>query len=452
MSESNLRILIIAEHASIKFGGEAALPVHYFRVLRKREVNVWMIVHERSRKELAASFPDDLDRIHFIPDDGKLRLLNQLGKGLPRRLSYFTNEWIMRNLTGRAARRLAKRLIDEHHIDVIHQPIPVSPKEPSLIHGLGVPVVIGPMNGGMNYPPAFRDRQSRAVTQTVQAGRLFADAMNRLIPGKRRAALLLTANQRTTDALPNGISAPVVELVENGVDLTVWDRVNEHVDESTQSDMYTRGSDGQSATRFVFLGRLVDCKAVDLLFEALKRANDDVAISLDIVGDGPIRAELERLATELSVTQWATFHGWKTQAEAGVMLRASAGLILPSLHECGGAVVLEAMACGRPVIAANWGGPADYLDPSCGILVDPTSREAFIAGLTDAMIRLANDPVLGDRMGAAGRAKVEREYDWDAKALQILELYRRAADTKASVGGASPTSTHPTHTLQADAR
>ena len=52
-----MRVLIVAEHASLKFGGEAALPVHYYRILRRRQIPVWLVVHERTRSELESLFP-----------------------------------------------------------------------------------------------------------------------------------------------------------------------------------------------------------------------------------------------------------------------------------------------------------------------------------------------------------------------------------------------------------
>ncbi|NEQ17735.1 MAG: group 1 glycosyl transferase, partial [Moorea sp. SIO3E2] len=55
----NLRVLIAAEHASAKFGGEAALPLHYYRILRQRGIPTWLVVHERTRAELEALFPQD---------------------------------------------------------------------------------------------------------------------------------------------------------------------------------------------------------------------------------------------------------------------------------------------------------------------------------------------------------------------------------------------------------
>ena len=64
-----MRILIVAEHASARFGGEAALPLHYYRVLRNREHPVWLLTHARVRNELSELYPEDIgSRIAFIED------------------------------------------------------------------------------------------------------------------------------------------------------------------------------------------------------------------------------------------------------------------------------------------------------------------------------------------------------------------------------------------------
>jgi glycosyltransferase involved in cell wall biosynthesis len=100
--------------------------------------------------------------------------------------------------------------------------------------------------------------------------------------------------------------------------------------------------------------------------------------------------------------------------------------VLPSLFEAGGAAVLEAMAVGLPVIATNWGGPVDYVDASCGLLITPTSQAGFIQNLADAMIKLAQAPDLREQMGRNGRQRVLKYYDWEKKTDAILKIY---ADT-----------------------
>jgi glycosyltransferase involved in cell wall biosynthesis len=154
-------------------------------------------------------------------------------------------------------------------------------------------------------------------------------------------------------------------------------------------------------------------------------------MSLAIVGDGIERQQLERLAADLGLRGDARqagkvhFAGWLPQEACAALLQEADALVLPSLHECGGAVVLEAMAMAMPVIATNWGGPADYLDSSCGILVPPTSRAGLVEGLSDALQVLAKQPDLRTAMGRVGRQKVVDHFDWEVKVDRIVEAYEQ---------------------------
>ena len=405
------RVLIVAEHASAAFGGEAILPLHYFRRLYARGVPVWMIVHERTRRELEVVCADAIHRIEWVPDLPSHRALWKLGEPLPNRLRQATTGWASRTLSQLHALDIARRLVREHGIDVVHQPIPVSPKEPSLLTDVGAPLVVGPMNGGMDYPPAFRRAESRFVRAVVSAGRGASHGINRALPGKIDAATLLVANARTRHALPVGTRGRIVELVENGVDLSLW------------SPLPASERPKNGPLRAVFSGRLVDWKSVDVLLDAIARIGRSTDVVCDVLGDGPERASLEARATSLGIRDRIVFHGWMSQGKAAEHVRRSDVLVLPSVYECGGAVVLEAMASGIPVVATNWGGPADYVDESSGVLVEPSSREALVVGFADALRTLASDRELCARMGAAGRARVERHFDWDAKIDAILDIY-----------------------------
>ena len=453
MHINNLRVLIVAEHASLKFGGEAALPLHYFRVLRQRGIDTWLLVHERTRTELQSLFkcdrdePDDEDdRIYFVVDTFWHRFLWQCSQLLPKRLADFTFGLVLRMTTQISQRRLAKKIVQQQQIDIIHQPILVSPKEPSMMFHMGVPVVIGPMNGGMKYPPAFRHRESKFVNLSVVIGRLFANLFNTLIPGKRQATTLLIANQRTKEALPSGIGGKVMEIVENGVDLSIWKPKSPDLSWGLENKLREE-IETRQPIRFVFVGRLVNWKAVDLLLLAFKRVWSQMPVELEIIGDGDERTALEALAQELGLielqktasvtkdlsnepeTQAAiNFTGFLSQTDCAQRLQHADVMVLPSLYECGGAVVLEAMTMGIPVIATNWGGPADYLDESCGILVEPTTRDSFISGLTTAMLKMAKSPELRQAMGKAGRQRVLDRFDWEVKVDTMLEIYQDAID------------------------
>jgi glycosyltransferase involved in cell wall biosynthesis len=113
------------------------------------------------------------------------------------------------------------------------------------------------------------------------------------------------------------------------------------------------------------------------------------------------------------------------QNKVAPMLAMMDWLVLSSLYECGGAVVLEAMAIRLPVIATRWGGPTDYLDETCSILIDPSSREDLIAGFAQAMHRPGADPQPRERMGATGARKITEHFDWSVKADVVLNLYQQ---------------------------
>jgi glycosyltransferase involved in cell wall biosynthesis len=90
-------------------------------------------------------------------------------------------------------------------------------------------------------------------------------------------------------------------------------------------------------------------------------------------------------------------------------------------------VVLEAMAMGIPVIATAWGGPQDYLDESCGMLVQPTSEADMVAGFARGMQALGADRELCGRLGRAGRDRVVAQYDWDKKIDAMMAVYQGLA-------------------------
>ncbi|MDE1163417.1 MAG: glycosyltransferase family 4 protein [Acidobacteriaceae bacterium] len=412
------RVVIVAEHASVRFGGEASLPYHYFRVLRARDVDAYLLTHERTRAELHELFPSELDRLLFVPDMTLQKLFYRLSLLLPRRISEATFGLANQLLTQRAQRGMVRKLIVPGTI--VHQPIPVSPRFPSLIYDVGAPVIIGPMNGGMEYPAAFRQAESAVVSALVSFGRLFSGIGNRLLPGKRKAALLLVANQRTAEALPVQPRGRVVELVENGVDLARWPAV------ATIA--------GSQTPRFLFMGRLVDWKALDIALEALAQLPE---ATLDVVGDGAMRSAWEELAATLGLVDRVRFLGWRSQQDCAALLAQSTALVLPSIYECGGAVVLEAMSVGKPVIATAWGGPADYLDATCGILVPPTSRESMIAAFAAGFRSLADSPERCAAMGQAGRHRIEQHFDWEKKVDRVLELYAEALQLELQVTSAN---------------
>ena len=409
-----MRICIVAEHASYRFGGEAILPIHYFAKLRARGEEAWLVVHARTRDELEAAFPSDTNRFRFIEDAWFHRLLFWISRVLPRRVAESTVSLLSILITQYLARRIVLALRDSEGLDVVHQPIPVSPRFPSLMFGLKIPVIIGPMNGGMEYPPAFRHSESILSRTLIPIGRRFSDLVNFVLPGKKLAKVLIVANRRTRLALPRGFKGQVVELPENGVDLSIW---------LAAEKMPGHTSPASIAAEFVFIGRLIDWKSLDVVLEALRQVPE---ARLEVIGDGFMREAWKYLAGELGVSSRVTFSGWLSQTECASRIQSAIALLLPSIYECGGAVVLEAMAAGVAVIATKWGGPVDYVASDTGILIEPKSRHDLVEGFAAAMRKVIAAPELARAMGLSGRERVERHFNWERKVDSIMHIYSEA--------------------------
>jgi len=411
-----MKIIIVAENASERFGGEAIIPLHYFRLLNRRGHDVWLVTHVRVREELEQTLaPELLKNIHFMPDTWMHKILFQIGEWLPHRLNVMTIEALMFLASEFLVRKYIRKKIIDDDIDVVHQPYPVASKRPTMIYDVGVPVVIGPMNGDMNFPSGFSNMESVFERCVVRLLRYGSGLVNWIVPGKKRAAALIVANQRTMDALPVCRSPYIYMMSENGVNISFHDTLskNKPCGRSTRDE-------------FVYLGRLVDWKNLETLIQAIDIVLAKADASLTIIGDGVERNKIESIIRERGLGEHIQLLGFLPHAEALMRLRQSTALLLPSLYECGGAVVLEAMAREIPVIATNWGGPSDYLSEKTGILIHPESQEQMVNDFAKAMLNLIEQPELCRSMGKEGKKVVERDFDWEKKIDKIELVYQEA--------------------------
>ncbi len=138
----------------------------------------------------------------------------------------------------------------------------------------------------------------------------------------------------------------------------------------------------ESKKRILFVGNLVPKKAIPYLLEALaeikKRRQDFI---LDIVGDGPKRSEYEKITKKLGLLDFVNFHGRREKKEVAKFMRNCDFFVMPSIYEGFGVVYIEAMACGKPVIATNVRGPDEIVKKDVGILVSPKDVMALIEAI-----------------------------------------------------------------------
>ena len=176
---------------------------------------------------------------------------------------------------------------------------------------------------------------------------------------------------------------------------------------------------GTSGNYFLSVGRLETVKRVDLIIHAMARV--DRALRLVIVGDGPLRRQLEETASDAGVSDRVTFTGPIDEA-ALVDLYAGAGaVVFPPYDEDYGYITLEAFLARKPVVTTtDAGGPLEFVDDGVTGLVaapDPDS-------LGGAMSRLARDPGFARALGDAGYERA-RTISWDDVVERLIEAGSR---------------------------
>jgi glycosyltransferase involved in cell wall biosynthesis len=182
--------------------------------------------------------------------------------------------------------------------------------------------------------------------------------------------------------------------------------------------------------RAITVARLHPVKGVPDLVDAVRKARAAGArIALDIVGDGTERADVERRIEAGGLRGTVRMHGTLPPAEVARLLDGSDLFVLNSRTTPEGDAeglpvsLLEAMEASLPVVATRHGGIRDAVEEGkTGLLVAEKDTDAFAA----ALVRVAGDPELRARFGAAGRARVEREFDLERCAARLLEVYRKA--------------------------
>lgn len=199
-----------------------------------------------------------------------------------------------------------------------------------------------------------------------------------------------------------------IELARLGVDVNIY-----------RPERMPR-SDG--VFRIVTVGRLVEAKGLPLLLEAVARLiRRGIRLHLDIIGDGPLRPEIERCALELGINEAITLHGMQPADRVRDYYRQADVCVLASFLEGIPVVLMEAMALGTPAIATRVTGCPEIIESGInGLLCTPGDVES----LTKALERLARDPDLRQRFSEAGRATIEAHYDLARNAEALADIFR----------------------------
>ncbi len=235
--------------------------------------------------------------------------------------------------------------------------------------------------------------------QTTQPTPRWHWPVQRLAARRAAAVVVPSASVATVAADRAGVSTERIVIVPNAVDASDYETPGVH-----------------PGLPVVFLGRLDPIKDVPTLVAAVGRLD---GVRLDIYGDGPDRPRVTATIARLGLGDRVTLRGPVPRPQAA--LAAAGLLVLPSLAEGFGLVLIEAMAAGVPVVATDVPGIRDVVtDGRTGLLVPPGDAP----GMATAIRRVLDDRPLRDWFVAAAAADVRRRFAWDAVLPRYREVLR----------------------------
>jgi glycosyltransferase involved in cell wall biosynthesis len=296
-----------------------------------------------------------------------------------------------------AALRRARSVAQERRVEglIVFFTVPCGPIGWALRRWLSVPYVVSLRGGDV---PGL-------VPELNGMHRLLAPARRAILRGARA----VVANSVSLAHLSESADRVPVRVIPNGVDSSVFQPA-------------PRVERGQSDKRNVlFVGRLQAQKNLGRVLKSFAEIRSlGHPARLHIVGDGPLRADMQALAARLCDANDLVWHGWLPKEKLAALYQFADIFVNPSLYEGMPNTVLEAMSSGLPVIASNTGGnDALVQDGVTGLLFDLAEEGAF----TRCLSILLGNSEKGHSMGEAGRARVVSDFSWRSVASRYVEIF-----------------------------
>ncbi|MFA6916308.1 MAG: glycosyltransferase family 4 protein [Parachlamydiales bacterium] len=403
-----MKVLLIIEQCHPEMSSVPFLGYKLYRALGA-VADVTLATHGRNKEALLKLHPDA--DIVFFPESRAstyyYRFLESfLTRGATRWPLFHTLLYPIYAEFNHAVYKHFSESVARGNFDLVHAFTPIIPRYPVKIASVckSTPFFLGPVNGGIPFPPGFSE-VAKKEHQGFQALKRFA----KYLPGYKttyhNSKVVWVGSDYTLQALKVIFpESNLVKLSENGVD----------------DEYFSLRREAKNGCRALFVGRLEPVKCVDILINALQLMPEKICLT--IVGDGSERKQLEALVHKLHLEDFVQFTGWVPHNQLLPHYESADIFCFPSVKDFGGAVILEAMAAGLPIVGVNYGGVGEYADSSCGILLSATDPQTLAADFSSAMEELTFNPSRRLKMGECARQRA-KAFSWSAKANDILDTY-----------------------------
>jgi glycosyltransferase involved in cell wall biosynthesis len=299
-------------------------------------------------------------------------------------------------------------------VELIHCITPAGIHSHNDLYKFGVPLVVGPLGGGLPTPPGFKkafqhQRIKTFLRDTYYLWRLrWNRGLRQYLDNASRVILGLGLRK---DNFPEEIRDKCINIPDALVDINYF------------TPAVKKEEDG--IVRVLFAARLISNKGPLLLLDAIKLLLDRGVSDffVEVAGFGILKDRIEQQIIEHNLGKNIKLLGSLSKEELLNKYQSCDIFCLPTLREPGGIAILEAMACGLPVITSNYGGPSISVTEDCGIKINLSNYTAYVKDLADALVLLMEKPDLRHQMGSMARIRAENEFSIEALSKKVGTLY-----------------------------
>lgn len=312
-------------------------------------------------------------------------------------------------------RQMIKTLIEQQYFDIIHHLSPFAWRYASPAYGLGVPLVRGPIAGGLPTPPQLKAE----VNETFHPYK-FLRKTDEL---RKRLDQKLIQSYRHTDCVI--VAAPYVLKLLHPLSVQ---RVEVEIEHGLDPDNHhacfvTSLLNNTAKTELLFVGRVIRTKGVRDAVRAISLMERKSQVHFTVIGDGEDLQDCKKMAIQLQVQNLITFRGWCDRKHVERAYRQADIFLFPSFREPTGGVLLEAMTFGLPIVACDYGGPAYLVNDSFGIKVQPAAAEEYAKKFAENLDYLVDRPEVRKKMGQAACNQATAHFKWKDKMDRLDAIY-----------------------------
>jgi glycosyltransferase involved in cell wall biosynthesis len=377
---------------------------------------VFVICDDENKEEIYKAIKENnLTNLHFVfnPVPEKVRqMCNNQGDW---RFYYYYRKWQKKSL------EIAKSIIKENSVDVVHQLGMITFREPGYLIRLGKPFVWGPI-GGMNKTPV---RYLKGVSLPVRIKYYVKNCLStfqylyvpRIVKTINNADVLIAANSSAYRVLTTVHKRDVYKINETGCESDIL-----HLDKLSHQDSFS----------ILWVGRFLPTKLLNFSLEVISQLKELPGLRLHIIGaafDDKDTQYYKDYAVKLGISDICEWHGWVSHDDVQHLMQQSDVMFFPSVVEGTPHVILESVANNLPVVCFDACGQADIIDDSIGVKLPLTnyiqSRDDFERTLRTLYNDRSKLQSFSDNCN-----KRKKSLSWDYKIDQYLQIYKNLVEKK----------------------